>query len=80
MASAGDLMTFELQGGPMDGEVMQVPDPPMPWLKVLVQDLVPPPYFDHYQTPAKPRVLPIANYRLVRYTDGRLGYRYDRME
>jgi hypothetical protein len=71
-------MIYELTGGPMDGEVTQVPDPPWPWLRIVVKDAIPVPTFESiYKGPQKLHTVPIANYRLVRYTDGRLGYLYD---
>jgi hypothetical protein len=60
-----------LNGGPLNNEEMQVPDPPWPWLRIVVQDA--------YETP-KLGILPVALYRLVRYTDGRLGYEYECMD
>jgi hypothetical protein len=69
---------YELIGGPMDGEVTEVPDPPWPWLKIVVRDLLPNLVnFDPQGAPKRLSPVPVANYRLVRYQDGRLGYLYD---
>lgn len=64
----------------MDGEESEVPDPPWPWMKIVVPDSLPPPTYDTFQTPQPLRAVQIANYRLVRYADGRLGYLYDSMD
>jgi len=71
-----------LNGGPLDGEEMQVPDPPWPWLTIVVQDAYEIPTFESIMTSETPklRILPVALYRLVRYTDGRLGYEYECMD
>jgi hypothetical protein len=68
-----------LDGGPMDGEEMEMPDdPPMPWIKLIHPDHLPQPVFTKEPVTISP--VPVALYRLVRYTDGRLGYKFVVME
>ena len=80
MKSAGFEVKRVLHRGPMDGEEVEMPDPPYPWFKIVVPDSLPIPTFESYQTPQPLRTVQIANYRLVRYTDGRLGYEYECMD
>lgn len=74
-------MKYSLNGGPMDGEKTEVPDPPWPSLRIMLQDAIPLPTWESiYGPPQALQHLPIASYRLVRYTDGRLGYEYVGMD
>ena len=75
-------MKYLLYGGPMDSMEMEVPDPPWPWLRVAVPEMVEIPTFEAFaaSSPPTPHFIPIANYRRVRYVDGRIGYEYAGMD
>ena len=69
-----------LNGGPFSGEETETGDPPMPWIKVMV-DACPVPTWESIRNPDfSIRIIPIANYRLFRYDDGRLRYEYAGMD
>jgi hypothetical protein len=74
-------MKYVLNGGPMDGHEVEVPYPHWLRLRVAVPDMMTVPCIDFVaEALPKPHWIPIADYRLVRYPDGRFGYEYDCLE
>ena len=73
-------MKYLLNGGPGNGEEMDLVEP-YPWIKFMV-NAHPIPTYEEFaaSAPPTPHLIPIANYRRVRYTDGRIGYEYAGMD